>query len=281
MGALFRNGLNRNRGQILGWGITLGILSMYLMTFYDVLIDQQAQLQQLLASYPPELLSFFGDMQGALFTPSGFLTIELFSYMPLILGIYAVLAGSGLVAGDEENGTMDLVLAHPISRTRVFFGRLLAFLASMTAILALMWLGLALGLNFTTLGLTWGELALPFVSLGLELLLFGAFSVLMSMLLPSRRAASMIGGLAVVGSFFLTSLARVDERLESAARFSPLNYYQSGDAILGLNWPWIAGLAAVVVTLVLLAWWRFERRDIRVGGEGSWGLPRLRRKAAA
>jgi hypothetical protein len=50
MGALFRNALNRNRGQILGWGITLGILSMYLMTFYDVLIDQQAQLRRQLPS---------------------------------------------------------------------------------------------------------------------------------------------------------------------------------------------------------------------------------------
>ncbi len=279
MGALFRNALSRSRGQILGWGITLGILAMYLLTFYDLMIEQQAQLQQLLAGYPPELLVFFGDMQE-MFTPSGFLTVELFSYMPLILGIYAVLAGSGLVASDEESGTMDLILAHPVSRARVFFGRLLAYLVSMTAILALMWLGLALGLNFTALELSWGELALPFVSLGLVLLVFWAFSVLMSMLLPSRRAASMIGGLVVVGSFFLTSLARVDERLESAARFSPLNYYQSGDAILGLNWTWIGGLAAVAVILVLLAWWRFERRDIRVGGEGSWGLPRLRRRAA-
>jgi hypothetical protein len=25
----------------------------------------------------------------------------------------------------------------------------------------------------------------------------------------------------------------------------------------------------------LLAWWRFERREIRVGGEGGWSLPRL------
>jgi len=25
----------------------------------------------------------------------------------------------------------------------------------------------------------------------------------------------------------------------------------------------------------VIAWWRFERRDIRVGGEGGWRLPVL------
>jgi hypothetical protein len=33
----------------------------------------------------------------------------------------------------------------------------------------------------------------------------------------------------------------------------------------------------VSLVFVLLAWWRFERRDIRVGGEGGWNLPSLSR----
>jgi len=29
------------------------------------------------------------------------------------------------------------------------------------------------------------------------------------------------------------------------------------------------------MVLALLAWWRFERREIRVGGESGWRLPKL------
>jgi len=275
---LFRHSVNRFRGQILGWGTTLGILSAYLLSFYDTLVAQRAQLEQLLASYPPELMAFFGDI-GSMFTPQGYLTLEFFSYMPLILGVFAILAGSGLLAGDEESGVLDLLLAHPVRRSTMFLARLLSLLGAKTAILGLTWLGFVIGLNWTALELSWGELALPFVSLAAVLLVFAAFSILMSLLLPSRRMAAMAGGIAVVGSFFLTSLSRVDENLEAAARFSPLNYYQSGDAILGLNWEWLAGLGGVSLLMLLLAWWRFERRDIRVGGEGSWGLPRLGRRA--
>jgi ABC-2 type transport system permease protein len=271
--------MGRFRGQILGWGLSLAVLSLYLVSFYDTLVEQQAQLQQLMASYPRELLVFFGDVD-TMFTPQGYLSLEFFSYMPLILGIYVVLAGSGLLAGDEESGTLDLLLAHPISRSRLFAGRLLALGLSTVAILALCWLGFLLGQQWSELDLAWDTLALPFVSLWAVLAVFGGLSILMSMLLPSRRAAAMVGGLAVVLSFFVTSLSRIDENLEAAARFSPLNYYQSGDAILGLNGEWLAGLIGVALVSIALAWWRFERRDIRVGGEGSWGVPGLRRRRA-
>src|SRR3990172_1720480 len=125
MNAIFFNALTRMRGQILGWGLSLGLLGFYLMPFYDTLAEQQDTLKQLLASYPPELMAFFGDTT-VMFTPEGYLGFEFFSYMPLVLGIFAVLAGSGLLRADEENGTLDLILAHPVSRTALFTGRLLA-----------------------------------------------------------------------------------------------------------------------------------------------------------
>jgi hypothetical protein len=39
------------------------------------------------------------------------------------------------------------------------------------------------------------------------------------------------------------------------------------------NAAWVIGLSAVALLFALLAWWRFERRDIRVGGEGAWQRP--------
>jgi ABC-2 type transport system permease protein len=280
---VFGHALGRFKWQIVAWGGSLGILGGYMMTFYDTIVEQQQQLQNLLSSWPPSLMAFFGDVTKML-TAGGYLTIEFFSYMPLILGIFAVLAGSGLLAGDEENGTMDLVLAHPVSRTVLFFGRLAAFVLAIIGILALCWLGFMIGMPWAKhLGVRWDQLMLPFASLGAVLLLFGALSLLMSMVLPARRLADMVGGVVLVASYFVTSLARIDESLRAAARFSPLNYYQAGDAIEGRNGLWLAGLVGVALVFVLLAWWRFERRDIRVGGEGSWGwgLPGRRKSPEA
>jgi ABC-2 type transport system permease protein len=92
------------------------------------------------------------------------------------------------------------------------------------------------------------------------------------MLLPSRRLASMAAGLLLVASFFLPGFATLNENLETVARFSPLEYYQTQEAFAGLNREWLFGLLAAAAVFALLAWWRFVRRDIRVGGEGGWRL---------
>lgn len=274
MRTIFRYALSRSRGQILGWGIALSLLGLMLMWFYPSIAEQQETFEQLLEIYPDELTAFFGDL-SAMVTPKGFLSVEYFSYMPLILGIFAVLMGSGLLVSDEENGTLDLVLAHPVSRTALFFGRLMAFVVATLAILAISWLGLVLGTVWISLAPGWGEMALPFLSLLAMLLLFGALALLLSMLLPSRRLAAMTAGLVLVASFFITGLAHISEGLETVARFSPLNYYQSGEAMSGLNYEWFGGLVAFAVLFALLAWWCFLRRDIRVGGEGGWQWPSL------
>lgn len=277
----FWHELMNNRGKILGWGLTLAVLGGYLLSFYETIADQQEQLQHLMASYPPEMMAFFGGVED-MFTPAGFMHLEFFSYMPIVLGIFAVLAGSGLLAADEEKGTLNLILSHPISRSRLFWGRLLAFVAITLIILLVIWLGFGIGINATEeIDLGWGELLLPLLTLLAVLLLFGTLGLLLSLVLPSRGLAAMVAGVLLVASFFITSLANIDPDLEPLADFSPLTYYQGGDALTDFNAAWLVGLMVAALVFALLAWWRFERKDIRVAGEGGWRLPWVSRLSRA
>ncbi|MGD2205292.1 MAG: ABC transporter permease subunit, partial [Anaerolineae bacterium] len=158
---------------------------------------------------------------------------------------------------------------------------LLAFVIATVAILAITWLGFIVSMTWSSMDIGWGKIWLPLLSLLAELLLFGTMSLLLSTILPSRRLAATTAGLLLVASFFITGLAKLNEDLETIAKLSPLNYYQAQDAFQGLNAAWLAGLLAAAVLFAVLAWWRFARRDIRVGGEGGWSLPVLpfRRKA--
>jgi len=270
--AIFRYTLRRLRGQILGWGIALALMGVLVLSIYDSIAAEQEQFQELLEIYPSEITAFVGDITN-MATPEGWVSIEFFSYMPLILGIFAVLTGSGLLVSDEENGRLDLILAYPVSRTALFMGRLLAFVTAAVAILVITWLGFIVSMNWSSIDIGWGRMWLPLLSLLAELLLFGTISLLLSMLLPSRRLAATTAGLLLVASFFITGLAKLNEDLEPVAKLSPLNYYQAQEAFEGLNGVWLAGLLAAAVLFAVLAWWCFQRRDIRVGGEGGWRLP--------
>ncbi len=269
----FTHTLSRSRGQILGWGIGLGLYAGYMVGFFDNIIGMRAQFEELKSAYPPEIQALVGGAD--LFSPSGFVHTYLFSYTTIILGILAVLAGSGLLVSDEEDGTLDLLLGHPVSRTRLFLGRASALAVTLVAVLGIIWLASVIGSLRSSIGLGAGEMALPFVSLLAVLLLFASLALLFSMLLPSRRMAASAAGVVLVASFLLDVAAEMDPGLETISQFSPLHYYQGGMAIEGMEWGWVLGLVALAVLFGAAALWLFQRREIRVAGEGGFGFPGL------
>ena len=268
----FRHTLRRLRGQILGWGIGLALYGLMMGAMYDT-VNNIEGIEAMLATYPKELWAFFGDMMN-LNTPAGYFGTYYSSYMPIIVGIFAVGAAAGLLAGDEERGTLDLTLAYPVSRAGVFLGRWLGFAVASALILFIGYLGWAVTLPMTTMDVTAMSLALPFIPIWSILMLFGALALLLSLVLPSARMASMTAGGLLVANYLLAGLANLNEGLRPITDLLPYAWFQGGDALDGLNRTWIAGLLAVSLLLTAAAWFFFRRRDIRVGGERgwSWGL---------
>jgi ABC-2 type transport system permease protein len=275
MWAEFKHTLRRLRWQVVGWGIGLALYGVFMARFYDS-IQGNEFLDDLLASYPPELMAFFGDIAN-IATPTGYLDTYFFWYMPLIIGIFSIGVGAGLLVGDEEKGILDLVMAQPVSRTALFFGRLAGYTAATILILLISWLSWVFPAANTSLDLTPLEFLIPFLPLFAILLMFGALALLLSMLLPSARAASFLTGALLVANWLLLGLANLNQDLRNLSRFTPLHFFQGGKAIDGMNWTWFGGLLGISAVFCLLAWLLFRRRDIRVGGERSWGLPALRR----
>lgn len=271
---IFLHQLRRRRNQVLGWGITLGVLAAYLSVLHDAFISQQEQFNSLVASYPPELMAAFGGTAD-LFTPSGFLDFTFFSYCAVLLSFLGISMGSGLLASDEERGRLELVVAYPVSRLGIFASRLSGVLVSMVLILCLSWLGFVLAVPGTGLeSVGAGQLALPFLELLVFTLFFFGLALLLSQVLPTRGAATGFASALLLASYVLKILFELDDRLVNLERFSPLHYIKGGYAIEGLNTSWILGLLGVGLLFILLAAWRFERRDLRVSGEGSWPVVR-------
>ncbi len=280
MWAEFKHALRRLRGRIIGWSIGVGLYSLMMVFMYDVVRDMMG-IEDLLAAYPPEIMAFVGVTDAfAIMTPAGYLEAYFFNYMTVIIGIFVIGAATGMLVGDEERGLLDLILAHPISRTALFASRALALVVATAVILLVNWLCWAIPSGQTQLDLSWGQFLLPFIPLLAQLLLFGALALLLSFWLPSARLAGMITGALLVGNYLLMGLYRLNDNLEAIVKLTPLYYYQGGQAAHGLEWGWLAGAVVATLLLTAVSWQLFQRRDIRVGGEGGWGSFRLRRSRA-
>jgi ABC-2 type transport system permease protein len=273
MFTVIRYTLRKSRGALIGWGIGLAVLAIMMGSLFDMMATTELmEVMDVYAEAMPEISAMF-NMAG-MSTPIGWLDVEYFSFLPLIIGLFVTGQGAGMLARDEEGGTLDLILAHPVSRTSLFWGRFLANILVVIFLLLISWVSLLLTM-------TWSEdftipafdLLLPFTSLFGILMLFMSFALILSLLLPARSTASMIAGIIAVASFFITLLADVVEELGRAADFSPLTYLETVTAIeKGLNLTWFGTFIGISLGLALLSWLLFQRRDVRVGGEGSWKL---------
>jgi ABC-2 type transport system permease protein len=266
----FRYTFTNLRWQIIGWGLGLALYGLMIVPMYETLGAQPERFQQMIANYPPEFLAFFGADVNSPITPAGFLGMYAFSMLPVIIGIFAVIAGSGLIVSDEEQGRLDLIIAHPVGRPPFFWGRFLGVLAASLSIVVLGWLGFCLLLGRSSLGVTWGQMAIPFLSVFVQILIFVTIALLLSMLLPSRNLTAMITGAILVISYMISSLTFLNEGLELVSRFFPYHYFQAVLSFQELNLTWLFSLLGISLFMTLLAYLRFYRRDIRLSGEGSW-----------
>ena len=268
MFTVIRYSFRSARGALIGWGIGLAALGIMMGSLFDMMVGSN-ELMDVMNAYAvtmPELAELFNF--DSMNTPIGWLDVEYFSFLPLIIGLFAAGAGASLLASDEEGGTLDLILAHPVSRTTLFWGRFLTTTLVTIILLLISWASLLLSMtwseNFTIPAL---DLLLPFTSLFAILMFFMTLALLLSMLLPARRIASMLTAMLVVASFFITLLSGVVDQLERAADFSPLTYLETATAIEdGLNLTWFGVFIAIDLVLALISWQMFQRRDVRVGG---------------
>jgi ABC-2 type transport system permease protein len=272
--AEYKHTLRRMRGQIIGWSIGIGLYGYLMVALFDSIVGIEG-FEQLMASYPQEIMGFFGDLM-AITTPKGYVDVYFFNYMPVIIGIFAVSAGASLLVRQEEEGVLDLVMAYPVSRAGVFWGRLLGYFTGVLIILVVSWLTWFLPSGGTGLELSALEFARPFLPLLVQLFLFSLLALLLSMILPSSKMAGGLTGGILVANYLLIGLSNLNDELEPFMEYTPLKYYQGGAAMSGINWEWLLSMLGITVILALVAWWRFQRRDIRVGGEGGWRLPTLK-----
>ena len=112
------------------------------VAFYPSVRDDEA-LSDYAKDLPESVRALFAGGELDLTSPAGYLNSQIFALMaPLILLIFTIGAGAGVVAGEEERGTLDLLLAHPVRRRDYVVQRFLA-LAGLVAALAIVLLATA------------------------------------------------------------------------------------------------------------------------------------------
>ena len=248
----------------LWWSLGLIGFVALIVSVYPT-VHSNPSLNKLTEDYPQALKAFiaFGG-QVDYTTPAGYLGIELFSLMvPLLLMIAAIGAGAGAVAGEEERGTLEVLLANPVSRARVVLEKSAALVLEIAALGVVLWLALWIGAIAAGMDISAGRLAAATISAVLLALAYGALAMLLGAATGRRVLAIGVTAAAGVAAYLINGLAPLVHALEIPQKLSPFYHYAAGDPLRhGLSPAHMTVLAAIAVAATLLAPVVFSRRDL-------------------
>jgi ABC-2 type transport system permease protein len=240
---------------MLAWSAFLPVIYKSFGIQMKVLVDS--------GIIPKQLTNFGG---GDVFSLSGAVAVGYIHPIAIILvSIFAIGFAASSVAGERQRGTLEVLLARPISRRTVYVTTLAACLAFIGLVLIASSLGTVLGAGIVGVA---GELAverLPLLWLN-GMLLWGsiaaialAASVSFDRLTPALGATLAI----VVVSYFLYVLASLWPDAKGLEPYSIFNYLTTRDILNGtINPAGFALLAAVGAVAIGVALVVFPRRDL-------------------
>ena len=258
--AIWSKSLRAYRTAILAWGIGLGLLLMATAAASPSVATAAGQLT---ASQTLQSFSFFGTPVD-IGTPQGYITFKFLGLLPLLIGIWTAIAGAHLTRGDEESGSLDLVLGEPVSRARLMSEKIIAFALGTILVGALVTLGLMLGLASAKLPADVGGSALAGVNVVLTAFVYGALGIFVSQFTRTAGAAAGLAGAYMAVDFVVAGAMRSTNGPEWVSRLT-INYYSELSKPIipnyGANPGALLVLLAISLVLVAASVWLFVRRD--------------------
>ena len=254
--------LRDQRRALIWWA--LGLLATVLVTvaFWPTIQANAEQFTQFLENLPASLRDLFGVNDFV--TPAGYLQARLFSFLgPILMLVLAIGAGARAIAGEEESGTLDLLLTTPIRRRDVVVQKFVAMLIAVATIVAVTWVSLiALGPLFD-LTVPADGLAAACLNLLLLALAFGTIALAIGSATGSKGLATGASSGVALLTYLLKSFAPSVDWLEPFRVLSPFYHYIDHDPLRqGVNAGDVVVLAAVTVVALVVALVTFERRDL-------------------
>jgi len=269
---LLRHELRVRRGSFIGWALGLAFFcSIYTLIYPNLPAEVREIDPRALA-----LLESIGIQTFA--TYEGFILGTLFNFLPLLVGLFGVVVGAGALGGEEDDGTLELLAALPVSRVQLVLVKTLAL--AIGAALVILFDGLVAAGVFSLLGLdtpvTALDMFLTVQSMWVMAFVFLAIGLFLGAYLPNHGVALGVALAALFTSFFGDNRAGMAPVLKPLQPFLPHYHYESVSHMLTGDEAWreIGILVAIGVGFVLLAVLSFQRRNLTVG-VWPWQRPRV------
>lgn len=249
------------RRSLVLWALALSAVSAMYISFYPSI--GESQMEDMIATLPEDMVVALGYERIG--TAAGYITSTVYGLLgPILLLVFAISAGSRLIAGEEEDGSLELELTAPVERRRIFAERLLALwldvlllVAVLTAVSYLLVMAFDLDVAFPNLLAGAAGMYLMVIGMGTVALAVGAIT--------GRRAMALGVAAAFAALAFIFDAIGPVADMGWMTAISPFSWYLENDPLTnGFDVRGLLLLAMVPIVFAAAGLVRFDRRDLMV-----------------
>ena len=245
--------------------ISASFVWMY-VAMWPSMSKEREKFLEIVDAYPEAMMKAFNiDVAGMFGSVEGFIAGEHFSIIwPIVLIILVLAYTSSAIAGEIEKGTIELLLAQPISRLKVFLAKYFSGILLITAFILLS--------NFSVVPFSilhnvdiqvQNYLAISILGFFFAFAIYGICFMLSALSSSKGMPMALTGGLLII-MYALNVFSAFQESVENLKYASFFHYYDFAAAVIynqldALN---LAVFLAVGIICTVIGAIAFVKRDI-------------------
>ncbi|MCX8074454.1 MAG: ABC transporter permease [Clostridia bacterium] len=222
---------NNIKGLIL-WVIAIGFIVTLFVVLYPVAIEKMSNLDEMLLSFPKELIKAFNLENYDWSNVLNYFAYE-YQYINIASLIFAAMLGANLLAKEEINKTIQFVYSKPITRTKIFLNKMYVALTYILIYNVGIYVVTSVSLLLFIKDQNIDYILLGKVYLGqfIVQILFIFIGLFMATIFKKPRGAASISAFMVLFSYVLGLVSKLTENLNFLKYFSPTEYMVASNII--------------------------------------------------
>lgn len=253
--------LRLRRFSLLVWVIAVALLVVMIVGVYPS-VRGNPSLNAIYGNLSTTAQALLGGSD--LTSPVGYLSTQLFAFfLPAVLLVFAIGRGAAAVAGDEEDGTLDLLLAQPLSRRSLYLQKAAAVTIGVLVLVAASWLPLVSLQGPSRLDIGAANTAAACVQMGLFCLALALIADAVAAATGRRAVGVAVSAGYAVVSYVVYGLTTTVHPLRRLRPFTLWRWYLGNDPLrTGFGTKEVLVMLAVCAVAVAAGVMALARRDL-------------------
>lgn len=240
------------------------LLIFLFMSFFDSISQNAAQLDQLYAAFPKEIMEIFGKSANSLSSIYGYFGTQIMLYIILSGCIFTVFSSANSISKEIGNSNILFLLSKPVSRLQIYFAKLVSIILNLVLSNFILFLGTILAIKIFTSqqNLDLQFFVLSYLALFILELFFLSIAQLIGMKLNNSKTVA-ISSLLVIVSYLLKILSGLSNKAD-ALKYLSVNFYLDLQNLQLDKSLKNESFIVLIVSIGLIIWagYLFKKRDI-------------------